>query len=118
MTEGQFCRSSFPKCELPRTLRFIFKLAETALHCSMQNSDSWEMNVTWMSQLERIHRILVSGNLLEMGGSSGNYLFFSLTPESAGTCLFWVSCKLHPAKIETKTMNGKSLKFHIPAVYF
>lgn len=53
-----------------------------------------------------------------MGRSSGNYFLFSLTPETAGTCLFWVASQLYPAKIETKTINGKSLKFHIPGCLF
>ena len=53
-----------------------------------------------------------------MGRSSGNYFLFSLTPETAGICLFWVASKLYPAKIETKTINGKSLKFQIPGCLF
>lgn len=46
----------------------------------MQNSDSWEMNVTWMSQLERIRRILVSGNFLD-GWELRQLLVIHLTPE-------------------------------------
>lgn len=53
-----------------------------------------------------------------MGRSSGNYFLFRLTPEAAATCLFCVASKLYPAKIETKTINGKSLKFQIPGCLF
>lgn len=53
-----------------------------------------------------------------MSRSSGNYFLFSLTPETAGTCLFWVASQLYPAKIEMKTINGKSLKFQIPGCLF
>lgn len=31
----------------------------------MQNYDFCEMNIRWMSQLEGIHKVLVSGNLLD-----------------------------------------------------
>ena len=75
------------------------------------------MNVTRMSQLEGIHHILLSGSVLD-GQELRQLLFIQAYSWNAGTRLFWVATKLYPAKIETKTINGKSLKFQILGCLF